>query len=618
MKLFLSSEGAIIVIILLGLLFFGGSLLLFMLREADVMSELYGNDASWTARGRCGDMNLPYRDPSLAPEKRAKDLLSRMTLEEKIGQMALVERSSLGDSANIGKYHLGALFSGGGSNPSDNTPEGWRRMTAEYEAYSGESCLGIPILYAVDAVHGFGNLPSATVFPHAIGFGAANDVRLVEEAAAATAEEAAAIGVNWNFFPSLDVVKDVRWGRTYETFGSDPQRVAALGAAYVRGFQGSKHAGVNSMATVKHFVGAGAAAWGSSSNPDFGIDQGNIDIKEEELRAEQLLPFSAAIDAGVGSVMAGLGSWQGQKLAGSRYLLTDVLRGEMNFVGFTVSDWYGASGLAEDECESWKMAVNAGVDMVMVPSGYVQFVSCMKAAAKDGAVSSSRINEAVFRILLAKFAMGLFDKSREAADDFSAIGSSEHRELAREAVRKSLVLLEDKNGALPLEKDAPLILVGGSAADNLGRQSGGWTVEWQGGEGKTIEGISILEGIRKAVSFATRVEFSEKGDFSLPAEGKAQIGIAAVGERPYAEGQGDDVDPRLSPEDIETIRKMREKCERLVVVIVSGRPLNIKEESRQWDAAVAAWLPGSEGEGISDILFGDYPFMGTLPVAWEM
>jgi beta-glucosidase len=540
-----------------------------------------------------------------------------MTLEEKIGQMALVERGSLANPDDIEKYHLGALFSGGGSNPTDNTPEGWKKMTAGFRTTADQSCLGIPLLYGTDTVHGFGNLPSATIFPQAIGLGAASDAELVSRVAAAAAEEAAAAGVNWNFFPSLDVAKDVRWGRTYETFGSDPQKVAVLGAAYVKGFQGDKYAGVNSMATVKHFIGAGTAVWGSSPNPAFGIDQGNSAVSEEELRAEQMPPFAAAVDAGVGSVMVGLGSWNGEKLTGSSHLLTEVLKGEMDFVGFTVSDWYGASGLADDECESWIMAVNAGVDMVMIPDEYARFVSCMEDAVKNGKISSSRIDGAVSRILLAKFAMGLFEQSATGIE-LSLIGSAEHRELAREAVRRSLVLLKDAEKVLPLSKDLPRVLVGGLAADNLGRQAGGWTIEWQGGEGKIIEGTSILEGVRSAVSGGTQVEFSEKGDFVLPPGEKAAVGIAVVGEKPYAEGWGDDAHPALSGEDLETIRKMREKCQRLVVVVVSGRPLDVKEEARQWDAVVAAWLPGSEGEGISDILFGDYPFTGTLPILWEM
>ncbi len=615
MRLFLSSQSVMVIIILIGLLLFGGSLLFFALREADQVAEFYST--SWTAGRRCGDETLPYKDPSLPPQERVRDLLSRMTLEEKIGQMMLVERGSLARSDDIEKYHLGALFSGGGSNPSDNTSEGWRKMTAGYRAEADQSCLGIPLLYGADAVHGFGNLSSATIFPQAIGLGAANDAELVGKVAAATAEEAAAVGVNWNFFPSVDVVGDVRWGRTYETFGSDPQKVALLGTAYVRGFQGSRYAGVHSMATVKHFIGAGASLWGSSPNESFGIDQGNSLISEEELRREQLPPFAAAVDAGVGSVMVGLGSWNGEKLTGSRYLLTDVLRGEMDFVGFVVSDWYGASGLADDECESWIMAVNAGVDMVMVPDEYERFASCMKASLRDGNMTSSRIDGAVSRVLLAKFAMGLFEAS-DTLPEISLIGSPGHRELAREAVRRSLVLLKDAEGILPLSKDLPRLAVGGSAADNLGRQAGGWTIGWQGGEGKTIEGTSILGGVRQAVLGGTQVEFSEKGELALLPGEKFAVGIAVVGEKPYAEGWGDNAHPALSYEDLETIRKMRERCERMVVVIVSGRPLDIKENARGWDAVVAAWLPGSEGEGISDILFGDYPFTGTLPVDWEI
>jgi len=555
----------------------------------------------------CHETSLPYQNPELSVEERVDDLLSRMTVAEKIGQMALVEKNSVQDLNDIAKYGLGALLSGSGAKPDDNTPEGWLQMVEDFQSYSRKTRLQIPLLYGADASHGHSNVPGATIFPHSIGLGAAKDPDLIKRIAEATSEEVLATGIRWVFSPNIDVAQDMRWGRTYETFGSDSEVAGILGKAYIEGL---KVAGA-----VKHYVGQGSMAWGSSANKYFSIDQGNSDISDDELRRIHLEPFRQAINADVESVMVGLSSWNGEKISFNKYLLTDVLKGELGFEGFVFSDWYGVYEKEKDKYEALVKAVNAGVDMIMLPFDYEDFSSYMHRALSNGDISPERINDAVRRILKVKFRIGLFDETGVRAD-LEVIGSEQHRELAREAVRKSLVLLKNNN-AVPISKNASKILVAGSTANNLGRQSGGWTVEWQGIDGNWIPGTTILEGVKNSVSKDTRVEYSLEGDFNMQGE-KAEAGIAVVGEGPYAEGWGDSKNLQLSKQDIEAINNLKKNSEKLIVIIVSGRPLDIKEYANDWDAVVAAWLPGSEGHGVADVLFGDYGFTGTLPVVWDL
>lgn len=589
------------------------AIVIFLIRERDLAESF---EEEMKHAGGCHNKNLPYMDAKLSIETRVEDLLDRMTTEEKIGQLALVEKNSIKDVADIQEYNLGALLSGGGGNPASNTPQEWRQMVERFESSSKKNCLGIPILYGVDAVHGHSSLPSATIFPQSIGLGAANDPELVRRVAAATAEEMAATGVYWNFFPSLDVAKDMRWGRVYETFGSDTERVVRLGQAYLEGFSSVSFSGVRPMATPKHYIATGAAQWESSDTPGYKMDHGNAVIDEAALRSQYLPSFRMAVEKGAWSIMAGLNRWNGEKITNSKYLLTDVLKNELGFKGFVVSDWQGASGLSRDECESFSKAINAGVDMVMLPFDYKKFTACMEDAVWRGDIPESRLDDAVRRILRAKFSMGLFDRAWMPWD-FSAVGSAAHRDFAREAVRKSLVLLKNKKNTLPISKNAGRIIVAGSAADNLGRQAGGWTVEWQGIDGNAIMGTTILKGIRKTVSKNTKIEYDTEGNFGTE-KTPADMGIAIVGERPYAEGLGDSEHPSLSGEDLAAIEKVKNSSRKTVVVIVSGRPLDISPHVEKWDAIVAAWLPGSEGQGVADVLFGDYPFSSTLPVEWRM
>ena len=564
----------------------------------------------------CRKTNLPYQDSALSIEARADDLINRMTVAEKIGQMALIEKNSVSDLNDIAKYGLGAMMSGGGGKPENNTPEGWFQMVENFQSYSQKTRLGIPLLYGIDANHGHSNVFGATIFPHSIGLGASRDPDLVRDVAKATAKEVAATGINWVYSPNLDIALDTRWGRSYETFGSDPGLTEILGQAYVEGLQFSDQNSSTIAAAAKHYIGNGSSEWGSSINKDFFIDQGNSKIGEDELRKIHLEPFRRAIDADVKSVMVGLNKWNGEKISFNKYLLTDVLKGELGFQGFVFSDWYGVYEKEENRYNALVKAINAGVDMVMLPYDYKFFSDSIHYAVANGYISEKRLNDAVRRILKVKFEIGLFDKIETDKSGLKSVGSKEHRDLARMAVRKSLVLLKNNN-TVPISKNISKVLVAGSAADNLGKQSGGWTIEWQGVDGNWIPGTTILKGIRDAVSSSAQVEYDLKGNF-IGQKKLADIGIAVVGENPYTEGWGDNENPKLSPEDIEAIDNLKKNSLKIIVIITSGRPLDIKQYTNDWDAVIAAWLPGSEGQGIADVLFGDYSFIGTLSVGWDL
>ena len=557
-------------------------------------------------------VDAPYTKAELSPEVRAQDLLSYMTLREKIGQMALIEKNSIIKNEDIAEYSLGALLSGAGAKPTDNTVEGWRKMVEHYINTSKQSRLGIPVLYGVDSIHGHSNVPGATVFPHAIGLGASGNSELVEEVARVTREEMLATGIVWNYSPTLDLPTDIRWGRMYETFSDDPKLTAKLGAAYVRGFEGNG-ATKAGLSTLKHYIGVGSMNWNTSSNENFLIDQGAITADEQKLRDIYLLPFKAGVDAGASNVMVGLSSWGDTKLAAEKYLVTDVLKNELGFKGFTVSDWYGVYEIPGGEYVATVKAINAGIDMVMLPFDYKTFIKNVEKAVKRGDIDEARINDAVTRILTTKFELGLFDTTPQ---NQTTLGSDANRLVARQAVSESLVLLKDDSNLLPLSQSPKTIRVAGSAADNVGRQSGAWTVEWQGIDGNWLPGsTSILKGINEVASDDIAIEYSLDGTFDK-ASAKSPLGIAVVGEAPYAEGWGDNPNPTLSPEDVATIENLKQHSEKILVIIVSGRPLIITQEIKTWDAVIAAWLPGSEGAGVADVLFGEKPFTGSLPLPW--
>lgn len=551
-----------------------------------------------------------YLNVSIPVEQRVDDLLSRMTLQEKIGQLALVEKNSILKLSDITTYGIGGVLSGGGGKPKPNTPQAWLTMVNTFQNAARNSRLAIPLIYGVDAIHGNANVPGATIFPHNIGLGATHDADVIRCIGEITATEMAETGIYWNFSPNLDVPQDTRWGRIYETFGSDSTVVSTLGTAYLEGLQsGDSHV----IGTIKHYIGTGTMGWETSSNPDFSLDQGVTVVDEATLRAIHLPPFAAAIRAGAMSVMVGHIRWNDVELVASHYWLTDVLKKELNFQGFVVSDWGGIDEISGSAYNNVVTAVNAGIDMIMLPYDYQSFIQNIQNAVISGDIKQERLDDAVRRILRAKFSAQLFDTIPSNSNDIKTLGSAEHKLVAREAVRKSLVLLQDTAHVIPLSKTTPHIVIAGSAADNIGRQSGGWTVEWQDIDGNELPGTTVLNALREAVSKETVIEYSLNGYFSNT---RADIGIAVVGESPYAEGWGDNAHPSLTTEDLETIARVKSASKKLLVIIISGRPLDISSSLLSWDAVLAAWLPGTEASGITDVLFGDYPLTGTLPIAW--
>ena len=562
--------------------------------------------------------DVTYLNSEAAIEARVADLLSHMTLEEKLGQMTLVEKNSIKELSDISKYHLGALLSGSGAKPEENTVAGWKQMTNTFQAEAVKSRLGIPLLYGSDAIHGHAHVPEATVFPHMIGLGATGNQELVKSVAAATADEMAATGVNWNFAPNLDTPQDIRWGRVYETFSDDPILVSKLGAAYTQGLQSEENntdSRLHVLATPKHFIGLGGMGWDTSLNKNFKIDQG-ITLTDETLLEEVYLPpFAAAIDAGALSIMVGLNTWGDTRTIRQKYLLTDVLKKQLGFKGIIVSDWYGVHEGTRTTFLATVSAINAGVDMVMLPFDYETFIRDMKWANRLGLVSDKRIDDAVSRILYAKFSLGLFD-SENYSSKLTALPSEAHRALAREAVAESLVLLKNEKGLLPIPASTKIIRVAGSAADNVGKQMGAWSIEWQGIDGNwPTNSTSILAGIEEMAGRSTQVEYEEHGQFSADTP-KAEIGIAIVGESPYAEGWGDNPFPTLNEEDLNAIKNLKENSDSVLVILITGRPLIITDELDDWGSLVVAWLPGSEGAGVADVLFGKKSFTGTLPLPW--
>lgn len=565
----------------------------------------------------CKIDQLPYTSSSIPIDERVNDLIDRMSLEEKIGQMMLIERNSLKNDDDIALYGLGGLLSGMGSKPETNTPEGWLSMVNGYTRISKTTRLAIPVMYGADAIHGHTNIETATVFPHFIGLGATGDPELIKKVALATTEELAASGIYWNFSPNLDVLGDPRWGRFFESFGSSTSLVTELGTAYLDGIKSYDSSPYHPIGTAKHFVGAGAMVWGESYNKDFMIDQGESKMTSEELFQRHLPSFEAAIAAGVPSVMVGLNSWQGQKLSTNKYLITDVLKNDLGFDGFVVSDWYGVYEIEKNKYNSAVTAVNTGIDMIMLPFEYQRFMKDMQKAVKNGDISQERIDDAVARILKVKFQIGLFDNVDYNTNLTQDIGSEEHRKIAREAVSKSMVVLKNDNNLLPISKFSQKIYVAGTAADNLGMQLGGWSVEWQGIDGNWTPGTTILDGIREVMSPQVDLFYNKDGNFETDNQ-LADIGIMVVGEKPYAEGWGDTKNLSLNSDDLKTIEKLKKNSKKILVIIISGRPLEIKNEIKNWDATIAAWLPGSEGGGVADIIFGVQPITGKLPVAWEL
>ena len=550
------------------------------------------------------ETKAPYRDPALPVEKRVDDLMARMTLDEKIGQMTQADHASLKDGSEVDTLFLGSVLSGGDSELPDVSANAWRAHTERLQKRALGTRLGIPLIYGIDAVHGHANVRGAVVFPHNIGLGCTRNPKLVEEASAVTAREVAGTGMHWNFAPCIAVPLDDRWGRTYEGFGETAELAVTLGAAAVRGLQGTDlSAPGRVLATAKHYVGDGGTR--------NGVDRGDTVADEDTLRKVHLAGYVAAIKAGAGSIMVSYSSWNGEKMHGHRRLITDVLRGELGFQGVIVSDWNGIDELPGTEAERIASAVNAGIDMMMVPDKYREFISGTKANVEAGRIPTARIDEAVRRILTIKFRLGLFERPFGDPSLAAKIGSPEHRAVARQAVRESQVLLINRNSALPLSPSISSISVSGRAADDLGMQCGGWTITWQGAPGRPTDGTTVLEAIKKAAPKASIVH-AKAGD-PLP---KADVAVVVIGEPPYAEMKGDRPELSLDPADIAAVKQAKQSGSRVVVVLFSGRPLILEPILDDIDGLIAAWLPGTEGDGIADVLFGTYNPTGKLSVTW--
>ncbi|RAL43302.1 hypothetical protein DM860_012443 [Cuscuta australis] len=578
-----------------------------------------------TGRGRMTAGGL-YKDPNAPVEERVKDLLSRMTLPEKIGQMTQIERAVATPSSVTGRF-IGSLLSGGGSKPSENAAsEEWADMIDRFQKAAIETRLGIPILYGIDAVHGNNNVYGATIFPHNIGLGATRDEDLVRRIGEATALEVRASGAQFAFAPCVAVSRDPRWGRCYESYGESTELVRKL-SSLVTGLQGQVPQGHvkgypfvadrnKVVACAKHYVGDGGT--------EKGINEGNTLTSYDELMNDHLAPYLDCLSQGVCTVMASYSSWNDSKMHTDYHLLTEILKEKLGFKGFVISDWEALDRLSNPHGSNYRecilSSINAGIDMVMVPFRFELYLDELLSLAESGEIPMSRIDDAVERILRVKFVSGIFEHPYADRSLLHVVGCKEHREVAREAVRKSLVLL--KNGKshnkpfLPLDKNAKKILVAGTHADDLGYQCGGWTSSWTGSSGKITIGTTILDAIKEVVGDETEIVFEPN---PLPETIAAQdfsFAIVAVGETPYVETGGDDPHLKIPLNGPEIVSIVADRIP-TVMVLVSGRPMVIEPEVLdKVESLVAAWLPGCEGNGITDVLFGDFPFQGKLPMTW--
>ena len=544
-------------------------------------------------------------------QRKASELLAQMTLDEKVGQMVQVDMNGLKEKADIQKYALGSMLSGGDSDPPDITAQGWRQACSEYQNWALKTRLKIPLLYGIDAVHGHNNVDGAVLFPQNIGLGATRNAALVQKAARVTAEEVAGTAIQWAFAPCVAVAQNERWGRTYESYSESTELVTRLGTAAAKGLQQPLPRGGRVLACAKHFIGDGGT--------QNGIDQGNTVCDEATLRRLFLPPYAAAVKAGVGSIMVSYSSWNGQKMHGQKYLLTDVLKGELGFRGFVISDYAAIDQLSPDYKADIEKSINAGLDMVMIPNGpgqknnYVDFIRFLKELVNEGRVPLGRVDDAARRILTVKYDMGLFQHPFGDPKLTQRVGSEAHRRIARQCVRESLVLLKNEQHTLPLSRKLAQLTVLGRGADDLGIQCGGWTITWQGKTGNvTSGGTTILHGLRNTIGSGTGLYYSTNA-VGLP---ESKVVIVVVGELPYAEMKGDRSDLSLSQQDLDLVRAAKQSGARVVTVVLSGRPLVLGSALEASDAIVAAWLPGSEGEGVVDVLFGNAKPTGKLPRTW--
>ena len=536
-------------------------------------------------------------------EQKVDALLKLMTLDEKIGQMSQIRHFEVAADALVTEKFIGSIIHTQGPNPG-KTALDWQNRFVKLQKKALSTRLGIPLLFAVDAIHGQNTFEGATIFPHNIGLGATRNEKLVKEITSITAIESQATGFNWVFSPCVAIPFNEKWGRVYEAFSESTELTQKLTRASVKGYQGSLSDPTTVMATAKHFIGDGAT--------DFGIEGGNTSLSSKEIKERLLVPYRTAVKENIGAVMASFNTLSGISMHAHKALITDTLKGEMNFDGIVVSDWKGYSRFGENDI------INAGVDMVMAVDGdLVGFQNGVKRGLETGTIALTRIDDAVRRILRQKFRLGLFENPFPDPALVSSIGVKEHRDIARQAVRESLVLLKNKNEILPLSKDTNKIVVVGEHANSGGLQSGGWTLNWQGTKENYKGATTILEGIKKhSKAVVVYDKDATQNHFD------ADIAIIVVGETPYAESFGDighESNTRkltLTEEHQEYIKMYKKNGVKTVVVLVSGRPLIVTNQIENSDAFIAAWLLGSEGEGVAEVLFGDFNFLGKLPHSW--
>ncbi|HUQ11750.1 MAG TPA: exo 1,3/1,4-beta-D-glucan glucohydrolase [Steroidobacteraceae bacterium] len=565
-----------------------------------------------------------------ALEEKVAALLKKMTVEEKVGQVIQGDICCI-KPEDMKKYHLGSILAGGGSSPGNNErspAKDWLRLADEFYDASVDTSnggVGVPMIWGIDAMHGHSNIVGAVLFPHNVGLGATHNPKLLGDIARVTAEQVRTTGIEWTFAPTVTVPQDDRWGRAYEGYSEDPKLVASYAGEFVKGLQGDPASpdflkGPHVISSTKHFL-----ADGGTEN---GRDQGDSKASETELRDIHNAGYVPAIEAGVQTVMISFSSWQGQKLSGHKGLITDVLKKRMNFDGFTVGDWNGhgqVKGCTNDNCPQ---AFNAGMDMFMAPDSWKGLYENTLKQVKDGTISMERLDEAVTRILRVKYRLGVFDglkpSKRPLGGDFKMLASPEQRAIARDAVRQSLVLLKNNGGLLPLAANKH-VLVTGDGADNISKQNGGWTITWQGTGLNNADfpgATSVFGGVKAAVKAGGgSAEISSDGSFKK----KPDYAIVVFGENPYAEFQGDlkvQTLPGSMTQHLEIMKKLQDEKIPVVAVLFSGRPLWQNRELNLANAYVAAWLPGTEGGGIADVLFRkadgsvNYDFTGKLSYSW--
>lgn len=535
-------------------------------------------------------------------EAKINSLLEQMTLEEKIGQMTQVRHFDDISIGDVKSKFIGSIIHTQGPTPGNDAAE-WQAKFVQLQWLALSTRLGIPMFFGVDAVHGQNTFAGATIFPHNIGLGATRNAELVEKAAAITALESKATGFNWVFSPCVAIPYNEKWGRVYEAFSESSEVTAVMAKASVKGHQGSSDSSTGLLATAKHFIGDGAT--------DYGVEGGNTTLSNDEVLLRLLPPYQAAIEAGVGSIMASFNTMDGLPMHAHRALITDLLKEKLKFNGIVVSDWKAYSRFGGNNI------INAGIDVVMAVDGDLNmFQEGVRSGVNSGEIPMARIDDAVRRILRQKFRIGLFDNPLPDLSLIAKIGIQPHRDLARQAVRESLVLLKNKNNVLPLKKTSRIVVVG-EFADNAGLQSGGWTVNWQGTTENYAGATTLLAGIRK--QSATEVLYDKDGQANHT---DVDVAVIVVGEHPYAEFFGDIGHPEskcqitLNETHQRYIDTYQSKGIKTVVVLISGRPLVVTKQIEQADAFVAAWLPGSEGDGVAEVLFGEYDFKGKLPHSW--